>query len=289
MFINITHSETGNNKGSSSKLVHYLEKENRVSKNISEKEEWFNGLRMDIRPLEVRVKIDNNVAKLGREDSKFFLVNISPSENEIRFLKNQYGESGVKQKLKQYTIKVLDEYALNFKRPGIESNNDLVWFGKLENHRYYSHADDEVKQKIRKQGGLKEGEQMHVQIIVSRKDSSNSIKLSPLNNSRGKNEEHSKKVGQFDRTAFKHTSEEVFDLQFGYERDLKETFRYANTQKNEALKQKVEMFLGQKNNERLKQLNIQKNSIRVSHKDALTRRHKEDDLVKHKRLRLDLK
>ncbi len=81
---------------------------------------------------------------------------------------------------------------------------------------------------------------MHVQIIVSRKDASNSIKLSPLNNSRGKNQAHSLKVGQFDRTAFKQSAEKRFDKIFGYERELKETFKYANTLKHGNYEQRLE-------------------------------------------------
>jgi hypothetical protein len=50
---------------------------------------------------------------------------------------------------------------------------------------------------------LEELSSIHVQVIVSRKDITDSIRLSPLNNSRGKNVEHSLKVGQFDRVAFK--------------------------------------------------------------------------------------
>lgn len=82
---------------------------------------------------------------------------------------------------------------------------------------------------------------MHAQVIVSRKDITDSICLSPLNNSRGKNAEHSLKVGQFDRVAFKEAAERVFDQQFGYDRELWETFRYANTLKNGAYEQKLEL------------------------------------------------
>src|SRR5690606_6821264 len=100
---------------------------------------------------------------------------------EIVFLKEKYGESGVKKQLKAYATSVMDEYARNFKRSGIESNKDLLWFGKLENHRYYSHKDPEVKQGHRKRGERKDGEQMHLQVIVSRKDITNTVKLSPMN------------------------------------------------------------------------------------------------------------
>lgn len=240
MYLNITDNETGNNKGSSGTLVHYLEKENRMEK-VHEPEYWFNQSRQDVQAYQVRSGIDANVAKLCKDEAKFFLLNISPSQKEIRFLKEQYGEEGAKEKLKEYAASVMDEYARNFKRPGIESSKDLLWYGKLENHRYYSHKDPEVKQGIRKRSELKEGEQIHIQVIVSRKDITNKIKLSPMNNSRGKNAEHSKKVGQFDRSAFKTSGERIFDQQFGFDRQLTETFRYANTQKNGQLKDRINL------------------------------------------------
>lgn len=244
MYINVTDKEAGNNKGSSGELIHYLEKENRATaKRQQEKqpERWFSNDRTDIQPYEVRLKIDSNVAKLSKDEAKFYLVNISPSQKEIRFLKKQYGDKGAEEKLKEYGAKVMDEYAKNFKRPGINSSHDLVWFGKLEHYRYYTHKDKEVKQGLRKRGERKDGEQMHLQIIVSRKDVTNKIKLSPLNKSSGKNEEHSKKVGQFNRVAFKASGETVFDQYFGFDRGLEDSFRYANGMKNGNTEQKVNL------------------------------------------------
>ena len=93
MYINITDSETGNNKGGSGQLVNYLEKENRIAlKEGRGNELWFNSLNKNITPQEVRVKIDNNIAKLSRSDAKFFLINISPSQKEIIYLKEKFGE-----------------------------------------------------------------------------------------------------------------------------------------------------------------------------------------------------
>lgn len=244
MYINITDKEIAQNKGSSRELVYYLEKENRVAaKELVEKqsEQWFSNDRNDIQPYEVKNTIDSNVAKLGRNDAKFFLVNISPSQKELRFLKEKYGEKGAEEKLKEYAVKVMDEYAKNFKRPGIHSSQDLVWFGKLEHYRYYSYRDKEVRQGLKKNGERKEGEQMHLQIIVSRKDKTNKIKLSPQNKSRGRNEEHSKKVGQFDRVAFKASGETVFDQHFGFDRGLEDSFRYANGRKNGDTVQKLRL------------------------------------------------
>lgn len=127
MYINITDSETGNNKGSSGQLVNYLEKENRTAfEEKREDELWFNNLKRNITPQEVRVKIDNNVAKLSRNDAKFFLINISPSEKEIIYLREKFGEKGAEEQLKKYAVGVMDAYARNFKRSGIESSNDLL-------------------------------------------------------------------------------------------------------------------------------------------------------------------
>ncbi|TCC86683.1 molybdopterin-guanine dinucleotide biosynthesis protein MobB [Pedobacter frigiditerrae] len=240
MYINISDSEKGDNKASSGALVHYLDKENRLYK-PEEPMLWFNGKGSTVQSYEVKNKLDNNIAKLGKEDSKFFLINISPSQKEISHLKELYGEDGAREKLKEYAIKVMDEYAKNFKRTDINSNADLLWFGKLENHRYYSHKDKEVKKGQVKRGTAKPGEQMHVQVIVSRKDITNKIKLSPMNKSRGRNTEHSKKLGQFDRVAFKNSGEKLFDQQFSFDRPISETFKYANANVKGSLKEKMDL------------------------------------------------
>jgi hypothetical protein len=249
MHVNITKSETGNNKGGSGQLVVYLEKENRVAEQWNkdyEPEYWFNQESNIIQPYEVRQKIDGNIAKLSKDDAKFFLINISPSEKEISFLKEQYGQDGAKEQTKDYANLVMDAYAKNFKRNGVKGNQDLVYFGKLEHNRYYTYKDLEVRKGRARKGDIKPGEQMHVQIIVSRKDASNSIKLSPLNNSKGTNAEHSQKVGEFDRVAFKQAAESLFDRTFGYDREIGESFHYANTLKHGSYEQKEEVKEQQK-------------------------------------------
>ncbi|WP_119790806.1 DUF5712 family protein [Flavobacterium anhuiense] len=245
MYISITDSETGGNKAGSEQLVNYLEKENRAvpedAANV--RELWFNTASREIIPQEVRVRIDNNIAKLGRNDAKFFLINISPSQKEIGFLKERFGEKGAEEKLKQYAVRVMDAYADNFKRPSVHDSKDLLWYGKVERCRYYSFKDDEVAQGTVKAGDRKPGEQLHVQIIVSRKDISNKIKLSPLNNSRGLNKEHSQKLGQFDRVAFKGSAELIFDQMFRFERPLVDTVNYALTMKKGSPDQKKDIYL----------------------------------------------
>ncbi|HTK18516.1 MAG TPA: DUF5712 family protein [Mucilaginibacter sp.] len=274
MFINISDSKEAANKGSSSGLVYYLEKENRFDKK-SEPEYWFNGRHVNIDPYYVRQTIDHNIAKLGKADAKFFLVNISPSQKEIAFLKEQYGDDGVKEQLKGFAVRVMDAYAQNFKREGVNSHEDLVWFGKLENYRYYSYNDPEVKQGIKKRGDRKEGEQMHLQVIVSRKDKTNSIKLSPMNTSRGRNEEHSKKMGQFNRVAFKQCGETLFDSLFEFDRQLNETMAYANVKKNGSLDErlKLEILLPRNDAQLGGTINYPPNDIEKLHYDLVEQIH----------------
>lgn len=239
MYINITDSEKSNNKGSSGILVHYLDKECRLFPDTAE-QYWFNGHSNQMPSYEVKNAIDNNIAKLSKTDAKFFLINISPSQKEIAWLKEQHGELDRKA-LKAYAIKMMDEYARNFNRPGINSHKDLLWFARLENHRYYSHKDEQVKSGEKKEGQIKDGEQMHIQIIVSRKDITNRIKLSPMNKSRGRNKTHSKKMGEFNRSAFKASGERIFDQLFGFERPINQTYHYANMQKNGTVEQQLNL------------------------------------------------
>lgn len=140
MYINITDSKTADNKGSSGQLVNYLEKENRLNP-AQEQEKWFNHLGQSYEPYEVRTAIDGNIAKLGKDDAKFFLINISPSQKELKHLNEIYSEQQIFLRLKEYAVKIMDEYARNFNRAGVNSSRDLVWFAKVENHRYCTHND----------------------------------------------------------------------------------------------------------------------------------------------------
>lgn len=249
--INITTSATarrtvGSNAGSCGGLVDYLEKENRL-KAPSEQEYWFNQQRNDIRPHEVRQEIDANTAKLKKTEAKFYLINISPSQQELQHLGND------PQKLKAYARGVMAEYAANFQK-GLGAD-DVKWYGKVEYQRAYKWTDAAVREGIKQRGEEKAGLQMHVQIIVSRKDMQNQRLLSPLTNHRGqgKSPEHGQKFGQFNRVAFKERSEAVFDQQTGYRRELAESFRYQNTMSNGTTQERVSMLLEGREAERSRQ------------------------------------
>lgn len=234
--INITSSSSGSNAGSCGQLVEYLEKENNL-KAENKAELWFNQGRDDLRPYEVRQGIDSNTAKLKQSEAKFYLVNISPSQKELQHIGND------PQKLKEYARGVMAEYAANFQK-GL-GPDDVKWYGKVEYNRGYKWTDLEVKHGLNQRGEAKAGNQMHVQIIVSRKDMQNQRLLSPLTNHRGqgKSAEHGHKFGQFNRVEFKERSEAVFDTQLNYRRELEESFRYQNTMSNGTTQERVAMTL----------------------------------------------
>ncbi|MBC3789150.1 DUF5712 family protein [Spirosoma utsteinense] len=234
--INITASSTGSNAGSCGQLVEYLEKENNL-KAEHKAELWFNQGRDDLRPYEVRQGIDSNTAKLKQHEAKFYLVNISPSQKELAHLGND------PQQLKEYARGVMAEYAANFQK-GL-GPDDVKWYGKVEYNRGYKWTDPAVQQGLSQRGELKAGPQLHIQIIVSRKDMQNQRLLSPLTNHRGqgKSEAHGHKFGQFNRVEFKERSERAFDTQLNYRRDLEESFRYQNTMSNGTAQERAAMTL----------------------------------------------
>ncbi|GAB3322661.1 DUF5712 family protein [Larkinella ripae] len=244
--INITTSASGSNAGSCGQLVTYLEKEN-AWELTREREWWFNQQRDDLSPHEVRQGIDTNTAKLKQQEAKFYLINISPSQKELQHINND------PRQLKAYARSVMAEYATNFQK-GLGAD-DVKWYGKVEYNRGYKWTDPEVKQGLTQRGDLKAGHQMHVQIIVSRKDSHNQRLLSPLTNHRGKgkSETHGQKFGQFNRVVFKERSETVFDTQMGYHRELTETFRYQNTMSNGTIQERAAMTLELRDTERARQ------------------------------------
>ncbi|TXD82139.1 mobilization protein [Subsaximicrobium wynnwilliamsii] len=77
------------------------------------------------------------------------------------------------------------------------------------------------------QGMAKDGNQSHIHIVVSRKDASNSVSLSPGSKHKASEVEmHGKKVKRgFDRDKFFDKAEKTFDNTFGYKRNFAETYK----------------------------------------------------------------
>lgn len=116
---------------------------------------------------------------------------------------------------------VIPEYAKNFNK-GL-SAEDIKFYGKI--HFSRDRSNNELN--------------MHCHLIVSRKDQSNKIKISPLTNHR--NTKRGTVKGGFDRKNLFQQAEQGFDRLFGYNRQLVESFEYYNTMKNGNISDQLKM------------------------------------------------
>lgn len=203
------------NKGSSTGIVKYLEHENaeRV-KQGQPLEFFFNQERDQVRSMEVITTLDENRAKLSRQDAKFFVIIVAPGQDEIKALgaTPQERTANFKNFIRN---EVMQQYAQGFNK-GLEKK-DIVYFAKVHHTR-----------------GDKAGEQMHAHIIVSRKDRSNTRKLSPQTNHKGKS--RGAVQSGFNRVDFYAGIEKSFDKNFNFTRDYKQSFEYRNAIKNGTVK-----------------------------------------------------
>lgn len=272
MPISKPHSTLGaTNTSSCIDLAMYLEKENndldkllQKTNSIDEKREiesrkqfFFSHSKNNISTNEVISGIDKNIKKLGKKDAKYFAPTINFSQQELKHIiqsvtdkkevKNVW-ELNIKEyelfnnKIKEYTKLIMTNYAKNFNREnkGLKSGNDLVYFAKIEHFRKFKGTDDEVLNTIYKAGDLKPGINSHVHIIVSRKDKTQKLKLTPTTKERsttrtiGGNTYH---VG-FDRMKWINNNEKSFDDFFHYKRRERERFNNQYILKNGSPKEK---------------------------------------------------
>ena len=202
-----------NNAGSCRRLAAYLEHEDleRMEKGIYT-EGFFNLTEESLYKSQVVKDIDNNKAQLLKTDAKFYAIHISPSAKELQAMGTTEQEQA--EAMKRYIREVvIPEYAKNFNK-GL-SAEDIKFYGKI-------HFD-------RDRSENSEGN-MHCHIIVSRKDQSNKIKISPLTNH--KNTKKGVIKGGFDRTNLFQQVEKDFDELFNYNRLLYESYEYYNIMKN---------------------------------------------------------
>lgn len=168
---------------------------------------------------EVLDKVDRHHSGLHRDDAKFYCIMLDPSDPEIAAMGADLTERLTNGQ--QYVFDIMDAYARNFHREGIEDRHNLTAYAIP--HLYK---------------GEEKKDQLHWHIIVARKDASNKYKLSPLTNHRSTTKGVVK--GGFDRVAFDQECEQLFDKRFGYERKVEESFDYCLAQKKGTPEQKAE-------------------------------------------------
>ena len=210
-----------NNAGSCRQLANYMEHEDleRMEKGFYT-EDFFNLADDNIYKSKVIKDIDSNIGQLIKMDAKFYAIHVSPSESELQAMGNTEQEKA--EAMKRYIREVfIPEYAKNFNK-GL-SETDIKFYGKMHFDR--SRSDNELN--------------MHCHLIVSRKDQANKKKLSPLTNH--KNTKKGTVTGGFDRINLFQQAEQGFDKLFGYDRQLSESFEYANTMKNGSISEQIEL------------------------------------------------
>jgi hypothetical protein len=247
-----TPQNHADNKGSCEKFLNYLEKEDK-DKGI-DKEFFFNQNSKYILNYDVKSAIDNNRKSLGKDDAKFYTGSINLSEDELKYLKNDF------KKIKEYTIEVMKEYAQNFNK-GLDINN-INWYAKIESNRYYKGDDPEVKSCKVKQGETKPGLNTHVHFIVGRKSVDGKMKLSPVTNHKETSKGPIK--GGFNRDIFKEKSERVFDIMFKYNRPLDSTYEFNKIKKGNDIDKK---FQALDSTSKQKALNSSYNSLTTEQKE----------------------
>ncbi len=200
------------NTGSCRAVTGYLQHEDlERMKNGEEVQPFFNNYRDYISAQEATYKIDNNKAKLSRTDAKFYVITVSPSDRELEKMGRTPQEQS--EAMRKYIREdVMQHYAEGFGK-GL-NREDMEYYAKIHFERKGNDRND-----------------MHVHIIVSRKDRSNTKKLSPKTNHTGKKNCGNVKGG-FDRTDFFRKCESSFDKRTGYERDPAQSFDYLNAMKN---------------------------------------------------------
>lgn len=211
-----------NNAGSCKRLAAYLEHEDleRMEKGIYT-EGFFNLTDENLYKSQVVKDIDNNKAQLLKTDAKFYAIHVSPSAKELLAMGTTEEEQA--EAMRRYIREVfVPEYAKNFNK-GL-SAEDIKFYGKV-------HFD-------RDRSENKEGN-MHCHLIVSRKDQSNKIKLSPLTNH--KNTKKGMVKGGFDRTNLFQQTEQGFDRLFNHGRLVSESFGYYNVMKNGSITEQIKM------------------------------------------------
>lgn len=212
---------TYNNAGSSRQLANYCEHEDmqRIEQGIYT-EGFFNLTDDNVYKSQVIKSIDGNIGQLLKTDAKFYAIHISPSEKELQAMGNTEREQA--EAMKRYIREVfIPEYAKNFNK-GL-SAEDIKFYGKIHFNR--DRSDN--------------CQNMHCHLIVSRKDQSNKIKISPLTNHR--NTKKGIITGGFDRITLFENAEKGFDKLFSYNRQLSETFEYYTTMKNGSVTDKLRM------------------------------------------------
>ena len=145
MYITISPQKLGGKFSISARdFIAYLEKENREKSDL-EKTFFFNQFEDQITDAEVMKAIDANTSRLKKTEAHYYSITVNPSRYELEHIRKN------PKALQKYTGALMKDYAAAFHRE-IDGRpvelKDILFFAKIENHRYYSSRDLEIRENM---------------------------------------------------------------------------------------------------------------------------------------------
>lgn len=212
-----TSPKSGGNSGSVSPAIAYFSKEDKDRDPTDIGYGFFNSEKTGITAEEAKELIEHKLysKSLGKNESKFFHVVISFSQHEL--------EGKTDKELIEFAQ---ENFASMYLDAGKRSETDpsqLAWCAKLETTRKYKGDDEKVRQKAKKSGQLKEGDQRHIHFVVARKTLDNR-KISPLSNHFKEGQKKGNVTKGFDQDDFRLRLQYEFDDYFSHERKKEERY-----------------------------------------------------------------
>lgn len=213
----------GHNTGSCGGYAKYLEHENAeklMAGMINQVIPFYDPSAEPVSRHDLIKSLDTNTGQLHRDDAKFYSVIISFSEDEVKAM--GHSREDIMASVHNVVENTMDLYARNFHCDGVHSHIDLKYYYTIHEYRKDFTSG------------------LHAHIIVSRKDATNTYKLSPMSNHRGGSSGIIKRG--FDRDAFYRSCETAFDKAVGYDRSLDKSYDYFNTMKHGSMEQREAMI-----------------------------------------------
>lgn len=250
---------------SSKGIIEYLSKEDLDLENAL----YFNNERNDISFQEAIDNIDDNKGSHSNSQSKFYMLNISPSQKELSYLDEQCEryldltnfskdehirevekDRLMKNMLQNYTNEMMQKYAENFNKD--LKIDDLVYVAKVEKERTYKANDKHVLENLKREkdgleprlnskgekiqaGQKKEGLNYHIHVVVSRYEKEGNQRekrsFSPMSKGKESKGLNDSKIG-FNRDNLNQESETKFDEYFHYKREINEKYETLKHDKN---------------------------------------------------------
>ncbi len=160
----------GNNSGSSSSLMNYLDKEN-GERELEDHEPFFDHNHDEVNKFKATNILDSYNSAFKEKEAKHFMLTLNPSPKELQHLVDKYTPENQslseeqKQKvlnlaLKDYTREVMDKYAENFNRhipineiaPNFYNPNDKTY---EKEYKHNTNCLEKIKNLETNQKGLK--------------------------------------------------------------------------------------------------------------------------------------